>query len=99
MPSVAGKLESLLLEDRRSALVCHQAGHALYFSGPSQFSRDYLRAMGHELGMSFAGATPDGANKGDIEVFVSRSGHVTDWHYDYMENFTLQVRLRRQGPA
>ena len=29
--------------------------------------------------------------KGEIEVFVSREGHVTEWHCDFQENFTIQV--------
>ena len=27
-----------------------------------------------------------------VETFVSREGHVTDWHFDFMENFTLQLK-------
>lgn len=34
------------------------------------------------------------AQKGELEVFVSREGHVTDWHTDFMENFTVQIRQR-----
>jgi hypothetical protein len=33
----------------------------------------------------------DGNIKGEIETFLSRAGHVTDFHSDYMENFTLQL--------
>ena len=24
-----------------------------------------------------------------VQIFVSRAGHITDWHFDYMENFTI----------
>jgi hypothetical protein len=36
----------------------------------------------HSLALSF---------RGEIEIFASRAGHVTDYHYDYMDNFTIQV--------
>jgi hypothetical protein len=33
-----------------------------------------------------------GDPRGEIETFISRKGHVTDWHFDFMENFTFQLR-------
>lgn len=32
-----------------------------------------------------------GDPRGEIETFVSRKNHVTDWHTDFMENFTVQL--------
>ena len=29
---------------------------------------------------------------GEIETFVSRSGNYTDWHTDFQENFTMQLK-------
>lgn len=29
---------------------------------------------------------------GEIETFVSRAGNYTDWHTDFQENFTLQLK-------
>ena len=49
-----------------------------------------------DLGLMFAGVFPDGDNRGEIETFVSRSGHVTDWHFDFMENFTYQLSGRKR---
>lgn len=34
----------------------------------------------------------DSQSKGEIETFVACSGHVTDWHFDFMENFTVQLK-------
>eukprot|EP01138_Halocafeteria_seosinensis_P000620 gb/GECG01000635.1/.p1 GENE.gb/GECG01000635.1/~~gb/GECG01000635.1/.p1 ORF type:complete len:616 (+),score=74.62 gb/GECG01000635.1/:1-1848(+) len=34
----------------------------------------------------------DSQPKGEIETFVARAGHVTDWHIDFMENFTIQLQ-------
>ncbi len=35
--------------------------------------------------------------RSEVEVFASRKGHVTDWHFDFMENFTFQLRGRCVG--
>jgi hypothetical protein len=29
---------------------------------------------------------------GEIETFVSKSGNYTDWHTDFQENFTMQLK-------
>lgn len=36
-----------------------------------------------------------GEPRGEIEVFASRKGHVTDWHFDFQENFTVQLQGRQ----
>lgn len=33
--------------------------------------------------------------RGEIETFVARAGHVTVWHFDFMENFTFQISGRK----
>ena len=38
----------------------------------------------------------DGAPRCEVETFASRTGHVTDWHFDFMENFTLQLRGKKR---
>lgn len=76
-----------------------------YFRSPQEMAEVFVRNMSNDLGMNFAGRThfprfellgifPDGAVKGEIEVFVTRAGHVTDWHFDFMENFTIQLKGR-----
>jgi len=52
------------------------------------------RAMSDSLGYNVGGVYANGDNRGEIEVFVSRQGHVTTWHSDFMENLTLQLRGR-----
>ena len=29
---------------------------------------------------------------GEIETFVSKAGNYTDWHTDFQENFTMQLK-------
>jgi hypothetical protein len=43
------------------------------------------------LGINFAMFYSNGDVRGEIETFVSRKGHLTNWHFDYMENFTYQL--------
>ncbi|KAH8056395.1 hypothetical protein JL721_9995 [Aureococcus anophagefferens] len=32
------------------------------------------------------------AGHGEVEMFCARKSHVTGWHYDFQENFTVQLR-------
>jgi hypothetical protein len=90
-----GQIDSIQLDDAEAAKVCYNAGSSLYFSAPEKFCSTYVRALSHDLGMNFAAATSDGHDRGQVEVFFSRAGHVTDWHFDFMENFTMQLKVRR----
>jgi hypothetical protein len=38
----------------------------------------------------------DGSVRSEIETFVSRRGHVTDWHFDFQQNFALQLAGRKR---
>jgi hypothetical protein len=51
-----------------------------------------VRAFTLQTGLNFAGVYENGDNKGEIETFLSRDGHVTPFHFDFMDNFTLQLR-------
>ncbi|RHY81882.1 hypothetical protein DYB26_011340 [Aphanomyces astaci] len=44
-----------------------------------------------DLGMGFTATSVHGETQGEIELFCAKQGHVTDWHFDFMENFTVQV--------
>ena len=45
----------------------------------------------------------DGKTMGEIETFFSKKGNLTDYHIDFQENFTLQIkgtkiwRFKRSG--
>lgn len=53
------------------------------------------------MGHNFAGYYQAGQDitsmdqLGEIETFVSRAGNYTDWHTDFQENFTVQLRGRK----
>ncbi len=43
------------------------------------------------------GRWPQGGDvRGEIECFASCKGHVTDWHADYQENFTFQLKGKKK---
>ena len=90
--TAAGANESMKTADRAAALTCHGAGGSLYFRAPEVASELLVTALSQQLGLSFGALYPDGAPRSEVETFVSRPGHVTDWHFDFMENFTLQLK-------
>lgn len=88
---VHGANESIKVADRQSALACHRAGASLYFRAPPDASDLLVTALSQQVGLSFGALHVDGAPRSEVETFVSRAGHVTEWHFDFMENFTLQI--------
>ena len=90
--TATGANESLKTPDREAALTCHKAGGSLYFRAPADASELLVTALSQQLGLSFGALYPDGAPRSEVETFISRAGHVTDWHFDFMENFTLQLK-------
>ena len=71
---------------------CYDGGCGLYFRASedieSEFVPSFLEALGHQ----FASVFRDGSRRGEIETFVTHVGHSTNWHYDFQENFTIQLR-------
>ncbi|PRP85520.1 hypothetical protein PROFUN_06752 [Planoprotostelium fungivorum] len=75
-----------------SAKICYGSGASLYFRSSPELSDILVPELTGELGINFSGFYANGDAKGEIEVFMSRKGHVTDWHFDFMENFTFQLK-------
>lgn len=86
-----GANQSIKTADREAALACHRAGGSLYFRAPEELSELLVTALSQQVGLSFGALYADGAPRSEVETFVSRAGHVTEWHFDFMENFTLQL--------
>merc|ERR1740129_2053991 len=85
-------LESVTV-DPEAAVGLARAGAALYFRAPEELERLLVPGLCMALGAAFASWYPgDGKPRGEIETFVSPSGHVTGWHTDFQHNFTLQLR-------
>ncbi|KDO17785.1 hypothetical protein SPRG_16819 [Saprolegnia parasitica CBS 223.65] len=85
------KIEPVKVGTVEQALVLHRAGHSLYMRSSEALSALLIPALAKELGMGFTTTSLFGELNGEIEIFCGKAGHTTDWHFDSMENFTLQL--------
>lgn len=91
----APPLRSFELDDARSARVCHECGASLYMRAPQEFCEAWVSALAEQLGLGAGARHPSGELRGEVELFASRAGHSTGWHFDFQENFTLQLRGKK----
>ena len=83
-----------------AAIACYNSGSSLYFRSPPSLAHQFVRAFNAAVGFNFAGldyssTSASSQPKGEIEVFVSRAGHHTGFHCDFMDNFTIQLRGKK----
>ncbi|CDW85608.1 lysine-specific demethylase no66-like [Stylonychia lemnae] len=97
-------IKSIETEDPDLACVSYQRGGAsLYFGSSLEFRNIYCKSLAFQMGMNFGAYFTDFSTMGEIETFWSRKGNLTDYHIDFQENFTLQIRgskiwrFRRSG--
>jgi len=76
------KISSFQIDDINAALVCYNAGSSLYFRASMEAEDIFVKLLSDQLGMSFASRHNDGMRRGEIEMFASNAGHVTDWYVD-----------------
>ena len=74
-------------------------GASIYFTSSPAFRNSYGKALAYKMGYDFASYFPGSTTKespGDsmteIEIFISKKGNYTDWHVDFQENFTYQLK-------
>jgi hypothetical protein len=95
-------INSIEVSDPDMALALYQAGNATYCRAPEAVEQKLVAALLENTGLGcgqyengHATATNNGQQamgRGEVEVFLSAvAGHVTDWHYDFQENFTMQL--------
>jgi Cupin-like domain len=91
-------VQSIEMPDAESAFALHRAGgHALYCRAPSPVEQVLVAKLLADTGIGCGHYDPSGESisslaRGEVEMFLSgRPGGVTDWHYDFQENFTLQL--------
>ena len=94
------RVASFEVDEPRAAMICHEAGGSLYFRSPQAMVEPWVGRLGAELGLNFGAVysqpQEELPQKGEIEVFATRAGHTTDWHMDFMENFTVQLSGRKR---
>ena len=92
-------VQSIELPDADTALALHQStgAHALYCRAPPPVEQVLVSKLLRETGMGCGQYDPSGESmtslaRGEVEMFItSQAGGITDWHYDFQENFTLQL--------
>ena len=97
-PSRGTTARSLDVEDPQNALALHAAGHALYCRAPAALEERLVNALLAETSLGLPPARDAGplAGRGEVEMFCARKGHVTAWHSDFQENFTVQLRGKKR---
>lgn len=83
-------LESISVDDPAQASLLYQAGHSLYCRAPLSLEKSVILQVVNEIGFGVY-PTCDKFTRGEIELFFSRKGHVTNFHTDFQENFTIQL--------
>lgn len=92
-----GKIQSVEINNVETAIALHtKGGHATYCRAPPDVEQPMVANMLRGTGMGCGNYDPSGESsitmgQGEVEVFMGTSQHTTDWHYDFQENFTLQL--------
>lgn len=90
------RIQALKLEPQQAG-VCYDAGHSLYFRANEALESQFV--PGYAEGIGCRGFTKwfrDGQRRGEVETFATAVGHTTGWHWDFQENFTIQLRGRKK---
>ena len=96
-----GKIKSKATDDPVKAYAEYQKGASLYFGASIEFRNLYMKCLNMQMGHNFGGYYQAGQDitsmeqLGEIETFVSRAGNYTDWHTDFQENFTVQLKGKK----
>lgn len=74
----------------------HHAGNATYCRASPDLEQLLVPTLLNDTGLGcgnydVTGESVNCLGRGEIEVFLSPPGHLTDWHFDFQENFTLQL--------
>jgi len=99
-----GVLESIKLDAESAWRTFSALDYAgLYFQASSEFIERTVGPLSIACGLNFAGFQ-DGEVRGEVECFASKKGHMTPWHTDFQQNFTVQLKgtktwYFRNGPV
>jgi hypothetical protein len=89
-------IRSIEVADAETALALHAVGHSTYCRAPPRVEQQLVASLLRETGLGCGQYDPSGESnvclgRGEVETFISASGHATDWHFDFQENFTIQL--------
>jgi Cupin superfamily protein len=92
-----GLIRSIEVSDVDTAVALHKcAGHSCYFRAPPKVEQNLVASLLQATGLGCGQYDPSGDSmlcmgRGEVETFVSTPSHVTDWHYDFQDNYTIQL--------
>jgi Cupin-like domain len=94
--SSSSLIQSIEVADAATALALHAAGHSTYCRAPPRVEQLLVSSLLRETGLGCGQYDPSGESnlclgRGEVETFLSTTGHLTDWHFDFQENFTIQL--------
>jgi ribosomal protein L16 Arg81 hydroxylase len=90
-------MESITLDDAEQAFKLYKAGHSVYCRAPKEFEQLIITNLSNELHYGIKNIhTNDRFRRGEIEMFFSRKGHITKFHSDFQENFTIQLKGKKK---
>lgn len=90
-------IQSIEISEVETAIALHKiAGHATYCRAPPKVEQSLVSSLLRATGLGCGQYDPSGDSavtlaRGEVETFVSTPGHVTNWHFDFQENFTIQL--------
>lgn len=95
-------LHSIEVQDPNTAHILHTcSNYASYCRAPPELEQVLVSLMlrGTGLGLGQYDATGEKLTtlgRGEVETFIGTKGHLTDWHTDFQENFTIQLSGRKK---
>lgn len=87
------KLTQIEVDEPKKAQALFEGGHAVYCRASEETENVMVTALLRDTKLGWSGAL---AGRGEVEVFCGPRGHKTGWHYDFQENFTIQIRGRKR---
>jgi len=89
-------LDSVTVDNHMHAKSLYNAGHSLYCRASEELEKEVIPKVLEELGIGINTSKSDRFRRGEIETFFSRKGHLTDFHVDFQENFTIQLTGKKK---
>jgi len=89
-------LRSIEISNPSTALSLHHVGHATYCRAPPELEQYLVSSLLRNTSFGCGQYDPSGSStstlgRGEVEVFAGTKYHYTNWHFDFQENFTIQL--------
>jgi len=95
-------LQSIDIQDPNTAHILHtHSNYASYCRAPPELEQQLVSTMLKNVGLGLGQYDPTGdrlttLGRGEVETFIGTKGHLTGWHTDFQENFTVQLSGRKK---